>query len=677
MKKLLSDVMSVLAMTMSLEGSRACLKFKMSGNVMNISSWGHEYVRCLAGEISEEYNQRIIEANVEEDPLIDDLMDLIDDIVPFQLKHNAEAEAVDLLLEVRKLNKLIELPVIDDRNFERVCLYLIRISSFIPDPEDLVVLFNVVFFIYKKQQKFTEALRIAMKINNLELMQDLFKTPKKDGEIVNKQMALILAHDRSNFVAEDEALNELIGNVDLSDRFLSVARELDLLAPKSPEDIYKTHLLNGSGASRSRLNSLAGSVGLIDSAKANLASSFVNSFVNAGFCKDKLILEDEEKGGGNSWLFKNKGHGMTSAAASLGMVMMWNVEEGLNQIDKYFHNSDDFVKAGACLGVGIISIGIRNESDPALAILSDYLDSNTCGADVRIAAICGLGLAYAGAEKTEMREHLESIVASDVTSITEASMAALTLGLSFVGTCDDEISSVILQRLMESSAEDLNHTVSRFLCLGLGLLYLGKNERAEAVLEAVRTIEHKRAKYCEITLESCAFAGTGNVLKVQQMLRQCTDHLLEAAEHQSAAVLGIALVTLGEDMGVEMTLRTFEHLLHYGELPIRKVVPLAIGLLYISNPEYSVVDQLSRLSHDQDAELSQCAIFALGLVSAGSNNSRVAGLLRQLSEFYAKEANHLFVVRIAQGLNAMGKGLIGLSPFHSDRFLFVFSLTVI
>ena len=63
------------------------------------------------------------------------------------------------------------------------------------------------------------------------------------------------------------------------------------------------------------------------------------------------------------------------------------------------------------------------------------------------------------------------------------------------------------------------------------------------------------------------------------------------------------------------------------------------------------------------------AIFGLGLVCAGSNNSRVAGLLRQLSDFYAREANHLFVVRIAQGLNAMGKGLLGLSPFHSDRLL--------
>jgi 26S proteasome regulatory subunit N1 len=70
-------------------------------------------------------------------------------------------------------------------------------------------------------------------------------------------------------------------------------------------------------------------------------------------------------------------------------------------------------------------------------------------------------------------------------------------------------------------------------------------------------------------------------------------------------------------------------------------------------------------------ELFELTIFLLftGLVTAGSNNSRVAGLLRSLAEFYAKEANHLFIVRIAQGLNAMGKGLMGLSPFHSDRLL--------
>ena len=59
----------------------------------------------------------------------------------------------------------------------------------------------------------------------------------------------------------------------------------------------------------------------------------------------------------------------------------------------------------------------------------------------------------------------------------------------------------------------------------------------------------------------------------------------------------------------------------------------------------------------------------MGVVSAGTNNSRVAGLLRQLSEFYSKEAGHIFCVRISQGLLHMGKGLITLNPIHSDRML--------
>lgn len=36
----------------------------------------------------------------------------------------------------------------------------------------------------------------------------------------------------------------------------------------------------------------------------NLASSFVNGFVNAAFGQDKLLTDD-----GNKWLYKNKDHG--------------------------------------------------------------------------------------------------------------------------------------------------------------------------------------------------------------------------------------------------------------------------------------------------------------------------------------------------------------------------------
>lgn len=56
-------------------------------------------------------------------------------------------------------------------------------------------------------------------------------------------------------------------------------------------------------------------------------------------------------------------------------------------------------------------------------------------------------------------------------------------------------------------------------------------------------------------------------------------------------------------------------------------------------------------------------------VGAGTNNSRIAGLLRTLSTFYKTEPDHLFVVRLAQGLLHCGKGLISMSAFHSDRLL--------
>jgi len=45
----------------------------------------------------------------------------------------------------------------------------------------------------------------------------------------------------------------------------------------------------------------------IDSARGNLAGTFVNAFVNAGFGNDKLMVMAEE---GNSWIYKNKDHGM-------------------------------------------------------------------------------------------------------------------------------------------------------------------------------------------------------------------------------------------------------------------------------------------------------------------------------------------------------------------------------
>jgi 26S proteasome regulatory subunit N1 len=98
-------------------------------------------------------------------------------------------------------------------------------------------------------------------------------------------------------------------------------------------------------------------------------------------------------------------------------------------------------------------------------------------------------------------------------------------------------------------------------------------------------------------------------------------------------------------------------------------VPLALALLNISNPKLNVVETLSKFSHDSDAEVAYSSILGLGLVGAGTNNSRLAATLRALAVYYARDANGLFMVRLAQGLTHLGKGTLTLSPFHSDRML--------
>jgi 26S proteasome regulatory subunit N1 len=107
--------------------------------------------------------------------------------------------------------------------------------------------------------------------------------------------------------------------------------------------------------------------------------------------------------------------------------------------------------------------------------------------------------------------------------------------------------------------------------------------------------------------------------------------------------------------------------MHYGEPTIRKAVPLALGLVSISNPQMSIMDTLSKYSHDNDLSVALNAIFAMGLIGAGTNNARLAQMLRQLAGYYHKEPDCLFMVRIAQGLVHMGKGTLTLYPFFSDR----------
>lgn len=74
-------------------------------------------------------------------------------------------------MEVDQLAKIVEYA--DKANYTRICLYLISCANYVPEPEDSEIL-NVVVKIYLKLKDAAAALRIALRLNDLPLIKEIF-----------------------------------------------------------------------------------------------------------------------------------------------------------------------------------------------------------------------------------------------------------------------------------------------------------------------------------------------------------------------------------------------------------------------------------------------------------------------------------------------------------------------
>lgn len=187
----------------------------------------------MAGEISEAYHDR----QADGEPT-DDLLSLVKQIVPYHMAHNAEPEAVDLLVEVERLDLLTQ--YVDEGNCRRTCLYLTNCHLYLPEPENTIVL-RTSHEVYMKMGMFHDALRVALKINEKDVIEETFATC--DNPLEKKQLGYLLARhgvvvnlEDGPAAIEDESLQDavqyIISNSNLSELFLELARDLDVMEAK-------------------------------------------------------------------------------------------------------------------------------------------------------------------------------------------------------------------------------------------------------------------------------------------------------------------------------------------------------------------------------------------------------------------------------------------------------------
>ena len=662
-KLMLSDLISVILTVVNEKDEEGkeitMLSYVLTGTKKDITSWGIEYIRSLCSDIGQEYDKRLDTGEP-----TNDLLDLSKNFAAYLIKQHCENDAIDLLIEVESIDEIKN--YINENNYKKICLYLLSIANYSADTDEYRSTLELVYNIYfQKFNQYVDAMRVAIKIGNpLYITQTFIKC--KDP-IIKKQLAFILSRE-GIFLDEEEIKEKLdqevidiMRNYKETEYFKVIGKTLELLEPKHPEDVFKSHLEDKKSSNKK-----------IESSKINMAYSIASAFINAGFGTEVLLSKKD-----SDWIFKNKEQGIQCLISGIGLINIWDYLEGPNKVYELAgkNEKDIYKRTGRNIGLGICLCGVHDENDVAIAVLLEELSDMNL--DVKISAVFGLGLAAAGTQNKNLHEVLIKVMEDFSYGFELSAFVSLALGLIFLGSSNDDVFNDLFSVLMSRNDGGKNKIFEDpyfvIFILGMGLLCLGKQKDNDFMIETLISIEEfsqEMKDYMRTMLISFSYAGSGNVAKVQELMQIIAKSNEEInPKVQSIAVIGCSLIAIGEEVGMEMLSRSFNHFLQFGDINIKKTVGLAMALLNLSIPKVQVIDSLTKFCYDTDKTVAMNAIISLGLVASGSNHTRVGGLLRSLASYYHEEPNPLFMVRISQGLLHMGKGLITLDPVYSHKLL--------
>lgn len=651
----MADLLSLLSI-INIDTSFDILTYRLSSPIKDIGEWGHEYVRCLTLVLTRAY-----EHPSEFSGTMEQLNPLIDQISKYYMVHNDEPDACDLLLKVDQLEKIEQLT--DEESHKRVCTYLLQCYNYLPANQNTMVL-KTVQRIYQHHNKIAQSMVVALKMNDHELLHKIFVDCKDEN--IQNQLAFLLARQlivfdelQDNDDETDEQadrrdfLSTIATNSTLYERFEAISKSLSKSKARTPDDILQ--LQNKLGRKSGK-----------DQTKQHLqmAKSFVAGLHNAGIKEDLYYTAPR----GEDIIMQTSGNNRAVALASMGMLYLWNIDEGPNKFDKWVqeeNNNDPYIIMGALTANGIINAAVRSEFDIALPNIEKYIGKEDDR--LQIGAIFCAAIAYAGSGRKDVVKLIKPLITAEGTTARVLSFAALAIGLIYIGTMRSGMMSKLVDKIVNLKDTEIDDKYVPLLSLGLGLIFYGRQNECEAVLEILSSSEpNKVTEFAKVAIITCAYAGTGDVEQIQKLIRLC---LSDDKLYHAAAIMGISIIAMGDSISSQMARRLFDHVLQYGKINARLAVPIALALTSISKPLPELVDTLHRIAHDPDTKIVMNSAIALGLLAAGTQNTRAITALKQLEEFHKSNSAAVMLFQISEGLVHLGQGLMTLSPTYGDGLL--------
>ncbi|KAI5136054.1 uncharacterized protein NESG_00372 [Nematocida ausubeli] len=672
-RMLMADILSVISATLATTES---LKYRLEGGATPMDIWGHQYVKKLSCDIvkslkahrmaggslgQEESNlsemiataakesastakhshgaenravgdEKVTEKEeVSEEEILpiteemaDPLEKVIEGVVECMFKFNCECDCVDFLLEIDRIEMILN--YIDIDNQERIIRYLNALVYFVRNEK----VTNTFLELLKRNGKLEEYAKLMIKERRFEqLLQEVTEFSQTEKIRI---FYILGKHEVWSRVPKD-----------LWDSFVQ-----NMSKEKLPEGVSVENITsNGYMADLNRYVSTR-----LEMNKEVLGNfgSFSDALSKASFSSE-ILAEPENK----------KTYKITTQC-SRGLLYLWDQKKALSELEEHIFSEDGYLKVSSILALATATCKVYDYNDTVLAAAMEAMDTKSV--TQRIVVLISLAIKYAGTHNMEMFHSLYPLLCDDTIEI--VFFTIYVIGNIFSGSCNKDIYTELLNVLASriGGEGECSSPIVKFALLGVSLIFLQGEGKVTEVLDSCEIMEANGVSL-SILLRSMAYMATGNTKVIHDILKDALDEQSENEQdyREMFGILGVALISLGDDTLVQMAGHILEGSMLLDSAKVQMAIPMAYSLLYLSTGKTEVIDTLRKSMHSPNAHVMLSAILGLGLVSAGTNNSRVKIALDEMSTFCGKGAAGS-ALKISQGLLRLGKGMHKLSLFN-------------
>lgn len=364
-----------------------------------------------------------------------------------------------------------------------------------------------------------------------------------------------------------------------------------------------------------------------------------NGLMHCGTTSDNFLRDNLE------WLKRATNWAKFTATASLGVIHQGHEKEALNLMSAYLPK-DSTGSSVYSEGGGLYALGLIH-ANHGLAI-TDYLSKelrNNSNEVVRHGGCLGLGLAAMGNANEEVYSLLKENLFQDDAVIGEA--AGIAMGLVMVGTR----SSNAISDLLTYARETQHEKIQRGLALGIAMLMYGRLEQADTLIDDLSLDKDPLLRRAGAFTLGMAYCGSGNNKAIRKLLHIAVSDVDNDVRRAAVTSIGFLLFHTPEQCPTVVSLLSESYNPH-----VRCGAALALGIACAGTGNREALAIIEPMLDDPVTFVRQGVLVASALIliqHSEASHSKVSFYRQQYAKVIAdkhEQSIAKFGAILAQGI---------------------------